>query len=656
MKKTVFIILLLLILLFAVSLGCCASDGKEVSFSELVRLESALGCPASESGGNQMSIVRTDSASYAVIVSDYGVPDGEYNYTHMTADVVKISEEGDRKLFSFDIPDSDVMFASEYTCKPNILFCGGYVYVVSLANDRETFLKTGTESALMSVYKIDINDGDKTVLSCVSLPFKYQGIGGYAYSMPCLDSENGRIYCIYIGGEAPSYVSWFVYDLKTDMWRNQNFSFKTDFRECYIHAYPDGKNGFFFVGQRIVTGNLLSEALGIPLKTKDAFCFDAGHITSVPDPFREEYTLVSYFEPDYSNDEPNRSPAIMHYSRGDTMVDSRGNIHIVHMVSDESGNYVKNVVFDRNFVKLKDEIMTFSLPTYKSVYYPKFYESSSGRIYLLLFKNSSKKALAEIRESSDGGMTYGFISEIPLIFENTSDLGTVSCFASTSRNGSVCDDTMDLFFHLGTGNETTVYFTVSFPEYDTPPSVKKFNDVKDGTWYKTYVDYVVYKGLMTGVSDTSFAPGTVTSRAMLVTILYRLEGEPSFKTSVPFTDLKQSWYKNAVAWAYENNIVNGTDKNSFSPDGPITREQLAAILFRFSSFRGYDVSGRKDLSSFPDSKRVSSYASDALSYAYAESLITGTASSSEQTVLDPKGSATRAQIAAILMRYCTRHS
>lgn len=177
-----------------------------------------------------------------------------------------------------------------------------------------------------------------------------------------------------------------------------------------------------------------------------------------------------------------------------------------------------------------------------------------------------------------------------------------------------------------------------------------FIDVKEGAWFEETVKYAYDNNLMKGMTDTTFEPNSPMSRAMLVTVLYRAEGEPAPGGTSPFTDLKSDWYKNAVAWAYVNNVVKGTAETAFSPDAPITREQIATIFFRFAELTGRDTSAREELSQFPDGEKAAGYAVDAISWAVAGGLITGT-KGGDQNYLDPKGNATRAQVATILMRY-----
>ena len=176
--------------------------------------------------------------------------------------------------------------------------------------------------------------------------------------------------------------------------------------------------------------------------------------------------------------------------------------------------------------------------------------------------------------------------------------------------------------------------------------VPAFTDVKDGDWFKSSVEYVCEKGMMKGVSDTAFAPNDATTRAMVVTILHRLEGEPDAQAA-SFTDVDQSqWYAKAVNWAASNGIVKGTSETTFAPGAEITREQIATILYRYAGQKGYDTPAAGDLTVFADSADLGSYAVEAMKWAVGQGLINGTSSSS----LSPKSGATRAQTAAVLMR------
>ena len=188
-----------------------------------------------------------------------------------------------------------------------------------------------------------------------------------------------------------------------------------------------------------------------------------------------------------------------------------------------------------------------------------------------------------------------------------------------------------------------VTVTVTFAETPLP-----FTDVTEGDWFYDAVRYAYETGLMDGVGDSLFAPNSETTRAQLVTILYRLEGEPEVSGTSGFTDVEADiWYTDAVAWAAQNGIVNGVSDTEFAPGDDITREQLAAILYRYAACQGYDVSQRADLSGFGDASSISGYAQEALSWAHAQGLVLGF----EDGSLRPQGTASRAQIAAVLMRF-----
>lgn len=212
------------------------------------------------------------------------------------------------------------------------------------------------------------------------------------------------------------------------------------------------------------------------------------------------------------------------------------------------------------------------------------------------------------------------------------------------------------------GVTTAVYTvtvnTAALPEPITPgvdnkkpaskPEVKlPFTDVSTSDWFYDDVAFVYENGLFSGTDSRSFSPNASMTRAMLVTVLYRLEGEPTVTGRSSFTDVRSgAYYEKAVIWAAANGIVTGTDSTSFSPDAKVTREQLAAILYRYAQYRKLDTDASAKLNSFTDADSVFAYASEALGWAVSEGLINGASGK-----LMPKGDATRAQVAAILHRF-----
>lgn len=227
-----------------------------------------------------------------------------------------------------------------------------------------------------------------------------------------------------------------------------------------------------------------------------------------------------------------------------------------------------------------------------------------------------------------------------------------------TQNGTVWSFTVTAEDGVTTAVYTVTVNTAALPEPITPgvdnkkpaskPEVKlPFADVYSTSWFYNDAAFVYEKGLFSGTDSRSFSPDASMTRAMLVTVLYRLDGEPAVTGRSSFADVSSGmYYENAVIWAAANGIVTGTGSTTFSPDAKVTREQLAAILYRYAQYKMLDVRAEAKLSSFTDAASVSGYANAALSWAIAEGLVNGASGR-----LMPKGDATRAQVAAILHRF-----
>ena len=186
------------------------------------------------------------------------------------------------------------------------------------------------------------------------------------------------------------------------------------------------------------------------------------------------------------------------------------------------------------------------------------------------------------------------------------------------------------------------------PSTDPTPQ-KPYYDDTVGHWAEEAIDRATELKLMNGVGNRLFAPDTIMDRAMLVTVLYRLEGSPAVTEANPFTDVANgTWYTDATIWANSNKIVNGYGGGLFGPTDPVTREQIATILYRYAEWKGYDVSKTKDLSAYTDASAISTWALKEMQWANAEGLITGRTA----TTLAPGGTANRAEVATILVRFC----
>lgn len=206
-------------------------------------------------------------------------------------------------------------------------------------------------------------------------------------------------------------------------------------------------------------------------------------------------------------------------------------------------------------------------------------------------------------------------------------------------------------YKVSTKGGTDVYTAEAADLTVTIPSARaseRYTDVPAGSWYEEAVGFVTDRGLFQGTSDTTFSPELSMTRAMMVTVLWRLDGKSAPGAACSFDDVPgDQWYSDAVSWAAANGIVDGYGDGRFGPDDPITREQMAVILFRYCGFKGYDTGKSADISRYDDAGNVSSWAREAMCWANGTGLITGMT----ESTLAPQETATRAQVATILMRF-----
>ena len=210
---------------------------------------------------------------------------------------------------------------------------------------------------------------------------------------------------------------------------------------------------------------------------------------------------------------------------------------------------------------------------------------------------------------------------------------------------AICSISTALIISTSAG---TVSTDTSASEKDINKNI--FSDVNDDDWFRTDVEYVKEKGLMQGTGTDMFSPSAQTTRAMIVTILWRLEGSPA-ESKAEFSDVNQNdYFYYAVSWAASNNIVSGYSADRFAPNDSATREQLATIIYRYASLKKYDITKLSVLDAYADKNSVSEYAVDAFKWAIANKIITGTS----KDMLSPQGFAERSQVAAILHRFCVQ--
>lgn len=227
--------------------------------------------------------------------------------------------------------------------------------------------------------------------------------------------------------------------------------------------------------------------------------------------------------------------------------------------------------------------------------------------------------------------------------------GIVVWYMDNNGNLTACDTTYNTSRREVTF--TTTHFSKYVIGYEEPEQIwmNPYSDVYRGAWYYDAVQFVTDKGLMNGTAAARFSPDETTTRAMIVTILHRLEGKPVVNYAMRFDDVASGqWYTEAIRWAAANNIVTGYGDGTFGPEDTITREQMAAILYRYAQHKGYSVSTTGSLSGYADANAISNYATAAFHWICGRGIMEGTTT----TTLGPAESATRAQVATILLRFC----
>ena len=266
------------------------------------------------------------------------------------------------------------------------------------------------------------------------------------------------------------------------------------------------------------------------------------------------------------------------------------------------------------------------------------YTSAKSVSYRMLKKNYLSNAAYRQYRHQEAQVPYLYGSRTFISYDDAESLAAKAALARSQGLGGIG------FWELSQddGGELTAAASSAFRStWDNP-----FRDVAPGAWYEEAVRYIYEAGLMQGTTGTTFSPGRTSNRGQIAAILHRLEGSPRAGTP-PFTDVAAGSYcADAVAWAEKNNIVRGFEDGTFRPEGRITRQQLAAILFRYLEHWGADTAGRADLSRFSDTAAVADYAREAMAWAVSAGLLRGRSDGT----LDPAGSATRAQTAVILQR------
>ena len=274
--------------------------------------------------------------------------------------------------------------------------------------------------------------------------------------------------------------------------------------------------------------------------------------------------------------------------------------------------------------------------------------SSSSTTYTPTVTNSSNGTVSVSPTSPKSGDKVTITAKPDAGYE----VDTVTVTNASGKTVSVTkvNDTTYTFIQPGSKVKIDVTFkAVQAAPASTAEVFARYSDLDASGWYADGVRYALENGIMSGYGDGLFGPGDTTSRAMIAQILYNLEGKPAYSGMLNYTDVDANdWYAAAIRWANAEGIIDGYGNNLFGPNDVLTREQLVTILYRYAKSKGVDVSGQTSLTGYHDAASVSGWAEDAMQWAVAAGIITGKG----HGTLDPKGNATRSEIATIMMRYC----
>lgn len=271
-------------------------------------------------------------------------------------------------------------------------------------------------------------------------------------------------------------------------------------------------------------------------------------------------------------------------------------------------------------------------------------------IHLVLTYDGKKAVLYKNGELAASQALGGGLSDIP-----EGEIGTITVGGYETNNDNLAKDSRLNMFSLSQGTMTADEVKAAYERTTAKGKDFTFTDVNDSDWFYPTVQYAYQSGLMNGTSQSLFAPATKTSRAMIVQMLYNMEGKPAVdKSNNPFADVASgAWYADAVLWAYQNGVTTGSSATTFSPDALVTREQVAVFLYRFmKDYKGEEMSAGAELSAFPDADKISPYAgfAEAVSWANGAGIVTGKGSG-DNVLLAPLDQAQRSETATMFARF-----
>ncbi len=439
------------------NIGTVYSDDEiGVMISEALRVddngdgsESKI-CGTGTHGGHEVKVVRTRYGTFAVFVTADVNQEGR-SLDEMT--FFEITSSGARRIFKDDFNHSNG------SCVPNVLQgTDGKVYIILMNDGGSARLTLYTYDAKTDTYTKDVQTR--------SFDVPGNQCHGYGYTQAVLDNHNGKIYAIFNGGDVPGYVAWFIYDIESGTWEEDCYTIEVDWRICYANAYPDGNGGFLFIEQRDATVDALRELLGVDFKVQSGYLWDGIVIVRVADAHKEEFVMKDVFIPEYSTtDSGVRHYKANHYATGASLLDTRGNLHIMYTTVYGAKTKMYYAVYDNGLNEVRNSEIAFEDKS--NNYCPAIVEGTDGKVHILAVNNgSAKQAALEIWSVSDDFASITKLCDAQTLKVHTTGetLKPSNIIVGSIRNATDIDGCVPVVIHAPeSSGEYYYYFSVKLP-------------------------------------------------------------------------------------------------------------------------------------------------------------------------------------------------
>lgn len=616
MKKLLAVLLVLC--LFVGMMPMAFAEGEPDDYVELI-----------EPAGSTETVVPTEPAEE--VDDTQNVPEVDYYDGHETKQV-PISEVMDKDSQNFaKARNTNTKVYYKYVSDAlNYANSGETVEVLTSTEIKDNTVKEGVTLSLEEGVKLTIAEG-YTLTVKGTIDDKYGKIEGKVVKDETPgegDGDGEETTPPEEGGgqepEEPPVIALYPVTFDFPSWvdivvRDSKGTECSEFKH-HVWSLPDGEYTYTLSYDGVVFGNGSFEVNGSPLYINEGWAGPAWRVIVKPSSHGDVWVRDRYA--DYGE-------------------------YVKIYVDPDTGYYLSNLTVTTvngsniDVWRVESNVYEFKMPAERVVVDADFaYTPSEYRVYIANTEHGSVSV--DTRYAEEGEWVY--ITVNPNAGYRLSDLTVTRPSGNTVKVEHVRGN---VFRFAMPGVRVTV--DAEFVRTTMP-----FTDVSRGQWFYDAVSFVYWRDIMDGVTSTQFAPDATTTRAMVVQILYRMAGSPTVRGSSPFYDVSNgAWYADAVIWAEANDIVNGMTTTTFAPNTAVTREQLATMLYRYAQYRHYNTSAgaNTNILSYYDANHISEYAFSALQWACGEGIMDGTGTG----YLSPQGQATRAQLAAMLMRFCMEY-